>query len=96
MAQCEFCEQEMLGAGRRGCRADFIIIGAMKYPRIRYGEETHNQGSLDQHACCPDCGVQLGRYHHDNCDDAQCPACGEQESFCDCQLEHDVTFLVRT
>lgn len=33
---------------------------------------------------CPDCGVEPGETHDDNCDVAYCLNCGEQSLQCDC------------
>jgi len=36
---------------------------------------------------CPDCGVQEGQIHKDNCDQEICSFCGEQYWFCLCEEE---------
>jgi len=36
---------------------------------------------------CGDCNSAPGAYHHIGCDQAQCPLCGGQESFCDCPIK---------
>ena len=48
--------------------------------RIKYGEESHQAGSL----FCRDCGVMKGGYHHKYCCVEECGTCGGQALICRC------------
>ena len=64
------------------CSAYKIIYRKQSYNRIPYGEEKHKW--RDRY--CHDCGVEIGQYHHVNCDVEECPICHLQFISCDCYL----------
>lgn len=45
------------------------------FRRIRQGEHTSGFGT---NKACGDCGVAIGQFHTDACDQEQCPVCGMQ------------------
>lgn len=82
MANCDFCEKEMLKA--KGClHRDYLIDGkkAPALPHIdRYGEGNR----------CGDCNCKEGELHHMGCDMEVCPGCGGQFISCDCEISDRV------
>jgi hypothetical protein len=62
-----------------GCTMGEIKIGSKWYRREAYGE-----AGEDTDMPCGDCGTKAGHYHHFGCDLENCPKCGDQLAFCEC------------
>jgi len=70
MARCSLCKRDM-SMRPRSCEAQ---PGA-----ITYGSERRWQRhEVEPPECCRDCGVRIGRYHHQFCAIEECPTCGCQ------------------
>lgn len=64
-------------------REIFKLIGAGKAPQ---SDEELVAGMRSLQADnCRDCGVAKGNYHHDTCDQEECPVCARQLLSCECE-----------
>lgn len=81
---CEDCYRRMPRAKSCGC--DFVLYdGIYAVDKIKYGQET-NGDYAKYSKRCHDCGVAVGKYHHDWCDVQQCPVCFGQ--YLSCRGDH--------
>jgi len=71
MAQCDYCNGEMLTV--TGCTAREYTIDGNTYPSI----VAHPHGDT-----CHDCGARENEPHHFGCDMETCPHCGGQLLSC--------------
>jgi hypothetical protein len=58
------------------------------FEKIKYGNE-ECEAVVER---CPDCGVEIGGYHHPECDQEQCPRCNCQLIGCDCDIDGDLIY----
>ena len=79
MAQCQYCEQEMLATD--SCSSAAIVIDGTSYTPLRYVTEC---GWTRVTGRCHDCNVVSGAVHHHGCDVEECPRCGDQSISCGC------------
>ena len=76
MAVCKYCKSEMLDY--TSCLPE-IVIGGVIYKRKRFNSPDDGYvGCDDSTTHCNDCACDTGGYHHFNCDNELCPACGNQ------------------
>lgn len=73
MAQCDYCDGEMLTV--TGCTHRTYTIEGLEYPAVR--AEPHPDTRE-----CHDCGALRGEAHHPGCDMETCPHCGGQLISC--------------
>lgn len=63
------------------------------YKRLLWGEESHWPETMKDgyHPLdyCRDCGCRLGQFHGPGCCVEECPRCGDQFTYCECDLESD-------
>lgn len=78
-AECPVCKTRMT-PNNKGCWSHLIDKTERWVERREYGYA----GEEDTSEPCHDCGVREGVYHHDGCDNEQCPACGGQLLGCEC------------
>ena len=65
-----------------GCWSHVIDSTGKAYWRIPYGGSGEPTDTP-----CGDCNVRGESFHHDGCDSEECPKCGEQFAFCECDWE---------
>ena len=79
---CRLCKEKLPAMESCTCRT--LRYSSDYVPRIRFGDEEYNWGTRQ----CPDCGVLLGSYHHENCTCEICPMCGDLLNQCDCDGQY--------
>jgi hypothetical protein len=70
------------------CSIETVGIGGQSRDRVRYGQETVDNGyyhGLPEF--CPDCHTPKGGVHHPGCNLEQCPVCGWHLDFCLCDKQ---------
>jgi hypothetical protein len=85
MAKCGVCNREMMAAP--SCNPIPIIFGGERRDPIPYGKEKRALSGSSKKENCGDCNVQIGGYHHQYCDMAECPFCHGQLISCECTLK---------
>ncbi|MDI6023583.1 hypothetical protein QBL02_08500 [Leucobacter sp. UT-8R-CII-1-4] len=65
-----------------------IIFQRIHWGRESHWEETRREGYVPREHC-RDCGCRLGELHGPGCCVEECPRCGDQFTYCDCDLESD-------
>ena len=78
-SECPVCKTRMT-PNNKGCWSHLIDKAGKWWERREYGYG----GEEDASEPCHDCGVKEGAYHHDGCDNEECPACGGQLLGCEC------------
>lgn len=82
MAECCFCEHEMLDDNTTTCPANQLVdchtsIGVITFDTLPYNGAPR----------CPDCHITQHGTHHPGCECETCPACGGQLISCGCLVE---------
>jgi hypothetical protein len=70
----------------RGCTTTQLMIGHCAdymYDRVPYGSE-QLMAAFTRQPTCPECGVDLGGFHHNGCDLEECPKCHKPRKTCRC------------
>jgi len=82
MANCQYCNQEML-------KVDSCTMNHVEFPdgEILDSVPYNPSDSDDPERRCHDCNVKVGGFHHPGCDMERCPKCGGQLISCGCLEE---------
>jgi len=70
-----------------GCGLDMETAPGCRISQVRLENGKVFARILVDTTPCPDCGAQRGNFHHENCDQEKCPACGGQNISCECEGE---------
>jgi hypothetical protein len=84
MAACDLCLTDML-LGTSCQVAAFASRAGVEIEAVRFAPPLQTLHSAAG-ACCPDCWVKPGGYHHAHCARATCPACHGQLLSCGCNI----------
>ena len=78
MAMCRFCKKEMTSkvSCEKGTYSSKEGGGSMD--AIKYGDGQRMPIGRN----CPDCSTPIGGYHHEDCDQEECPHCHGQFLMC--------------
>ena len=96
MAKCNLCEREMLEAN--GCMDKDYKIDGKLMQAVRHVARDYTKYGIEieeEDFRCHDCGCKIGEFHHTGCDMEQCPKCGGQFIFCDCDISDEVILYPR-
>lgn len=66
-----------------------VSLNGDTFKRIPYGHETfwNSQFEFGPDTRCHDCACRIGQLHGPGCDSEECPRCGSQFWFCDCNFD---------
>lgn len=70
-----------------------VYFEGIVFPRIRWGQESHweetKKDGYVPREYCRDCSCGLDEFHGPGCCVEECPRCGGQFTYCDCDLESE-------
>ncbi|MCL6562576.1 MAG: hypothetical protein K6U87_06165 [Firmicutes bacterium] len=90
LPRCPLCGHVMLTGP--GCTAAQMRVRTpaglwVRMPRIPFGREEGRLAVPGPDGRCADCGAPRGGFHHQFCDQEECPQCRGQAISCRCMAE---------